>query len=61
MGHRRGDGNAGAVNNNLPVNTSVTISNGGTLDMTGGTQTIASLSSIDGLGSRVLLGTVADG
>ena len=37
----------------------MTISNGGTLDMTGGTQTIASLSSIDGLGSRVLLGNGA--
>jgi fibronectin-binding autotransporter adhesin len=34
----------------------VTISNGSTLDMTGGMQTIAALSSTDGLGSKVLLG-----
>jgi autotransporter-associated beta strand protein len=40
----------------LPSSTPMTISNGGTFDMTNGTQTIASLSSTDGLGSKVLLG-----
>jgi autotransporter-associated beta strand protein len=42
--------------NTLPVTTTVNISNGGTFDMTNGTQTIASLSSTDGNGSKVLLG-----
>jgi fibronectin-binding autotransporter adhesin len=41
----------------LPSTTPVTISNGATLDMTNGTQTIASLSSTDGMGSQVLLGS----
>ena len=41
----------------LPSTTPVTISNGGTFDMTNGTQTIASLSSTDGNGSQVLLGS----
>ena len=44
------------ANNVLPATTPVTISNGATLDMTDGTQTIASLSSTDGQGSKVLLG-----
>jgi autotransporter-associated beta strand protein len=42
--------------NVLPATTPVTISNGATLDMTNGAQTIASLSSTDGMGSQVLLG-----
>jgi fibronectin-binding autotransporter adhesin len=41
----------------LPATTPVTISNGGTLDMTNCLQTIASLSSTDGLGSQVLVGS----
>jgi fibronectin-binding autotransporter adhesin len=45
------------ANNFLPSSTPLTISNGGTFDMTNGTQTIASLSSTDGNGSKVLLGT----
>ena len=40
----------------LPPTTPVTISNGATLDMTNVVQTIASLSSTDGMGSQVLLG-----
>jgi autotransporter-associated beta strand protein len=46
-------------NNILPTTTSVNISNGGTFDMTNGTQTIAALNSIDGNGSKVLLGNGA--
>ena len=45
-----------AANNVLPAATPLTISNGATLDMTAGTQTIASLASTDGQGSKVLLG-----
>jgi autotransporter-associated beta strand protein len=48
-------GNGGA----LPATTPVTISNGGALDLTNVTQTIASLSSTDGHGSQVLLGSGA--
>jgi fibronectin-binding autotransporter adhesin len=44
------------ANASLPAATSVTISNGATLDMTNDMQTIASLSSTDGMGSQVLLG-----
>ncbi len=47
----------GGANNLLPATTPLTISNGGTFDLTNGTQTVASLSSIDGKGSLVLLGT----
>ncbi len=46
-------GDAGA---SLPATTPVTISNGSTLDLTNVIQTIASLSSTDGKGSKVLLG-----
>ena len=42
--------------NVLPTTTPVTIRNGATLDLTDVTQTIASLSSTDGKGSKVLLG-----
>ena len=53
-----GIGSAGVPGNNiLPATTPVVISNGGTFDMTNGTQTIASLSSTDGMGSMVLLGS----
>jgi fibronectin-binding autotransporter adhesin len=41
----------------LPSTTPLSISNGGTFDMTNGTQTIASLTSTDGQGSMVLLGS----
>jgi fibronectin-binding autotransporter adhesin len=47
----------GGANGVLPTTTPVTISNGGTFDMTNGTQTIAALSSTDGNGSQVLLGS----
>jgi len=40
----------------LPGGTPVTLSNGGTLDMTGVSQTIGALSSTDGHGSKILLG-----
>jgi fibronectin-binding autotransporter adhesin len=43
----------------LPATTAVTISNGSTLDMTNVAQTIASLSSTDGMGSQVLMGSGA--
>jgi len=43
----------------LPPTTPVTISQGATLDLTNVTQTIGSLSSTDGLGSKVLLGSGA--
>jgi fibronectin-binding autotransporter adhesin len=43
----------------LPASSPVTISNGATLDMTDLRQTILSLSSTDGMGSMVLLGTGA--
>jgi autotransporter-associated beta strand protein len=49
----------GAAGGSLPANTPVTISNGGTLDMTNAEQTIASLSSTDAKGSMVLLGSGA--
>ena len=46
--------------NGLPSSTDVTISGGSTLDLSGqAAQTIASLNSTDGLGSRVLLGGAA--
>jgi fibronectin-binding autotransporter adhesin len=45
------------ANNLLPATTPLTITSGGTLDMTNATQTIASLSSTDGLGSQVLMGS----
>lgn len=41
---------------NTMANSPVTISGGGTLNMTGGMQTVASLNSTDGMGSKVLLG-----
>jgi len=47
----------GAVGN-LPTTTPVVISQGATLDLIDVRQTIGSLSSTDGLGSKVLLGTV---
>jgi autotransporter-associated beta strand protein len=47
----------GGANNLLPTTTPLNISNGGTFDMANGTQTVASLSSTDGKGSLVLLGT----
>jgi autotransporter-associated beta strand protein len=50
---------ASAPGNVLPVTTPLTISGGGTLDMTNGQQAIAALSSTDGLGSQVLLGSGA--
>jgi fibronectin-binding autotransporter adhesin len=43
--------------NVLPVATPVTISGGGILDMTNGMQTISSLSSTDGMGSQLLMGS----
>jgi autotransporter-associated beta strand protein len=43
----------------LPITTPVTISNGATLDMTNMEQQISSLSSTDGLGSQVLVGSGA--
>jgi autotransporter-associated beta strand protein len=46
----------GVGSNILPTSTPVTLSNGATLDMSSVTQTIGSLSSTDGLGSKVLLG-----
>ncbi len=48
---------AGGASGVLPSTTPVNISGGGTFDMTNGVQTIASLSSTDGLGSQVLLGS----
>ena len=42
--------------NFLPVTTALSISNGGTLDITNCLQTVQSLSSTDGLGSQFLLG-----
>ena len=41
--------------NILPISTAVSISNGGTFDMSNCQQTILSLSSTDGMGSQVLL------
>ena len=43
--------------NVLPVTTPVTIQNGSTLDMTNIAQTVLSLSSTDGMGSQVLVGS----
>jgi fibronectin-binding autotransporter adhesin len=50
---------AAAPTNLLPATTPVTISNGATLDMTNIAQTVASLSSTDGMGSQVLMGSGA--
>jgi fibronectin-binding autotransporter adhesin len=50
---------AGAGGASLPATTAVTISNGATLDMTNCLETIASLSSTDGMGSHVLMGSGA--
>ena len=49
----------GAGGTILPATTPVTISNGATFDMTNVVQTIFSLSSTDGMGSQVLLGSGA--
>jgi autotransporter-associated beta strand protein len=45
--------------NVIPTTTPVSISNGGSLDMTNNIQTVASLSSTDGMGSQVLVGSGA--
>ena len=47
----------GGASGVLPATTPVTISNGGTFDLTNGTQTISSLTSTDGMGSQVYLGS----
>ncbi len=46
----------GATSNILPTTTAVNISNGGTLDLGGGPQTIASLAGTDASGTAVALG-----
>jgi fibronectin-binding autotransporter adhesin len=51
-------GTGAGVGNLLPTTTAMTISNGGTLDVSGENfQTIGSLSSTDGLGSKVTMGS----
>jgi autotransporter-associated beta strand protein len=66
LGFTGGDGGAAsnqmisnftyALNNILPTTTNLSMTNGGTLDMTNCLQTVQSVSSTDGMGSYILLG-----